>query len=116
MGIVNASLYTKLVPVDPGNREDLLKALSILSEFDNDFNGLNGIEYNWEETKDGGFDSNLDYLLNEVKDIKLDKQCILTFINRWMGREQYYEEYKICCLTDHYDRVYAISLAAIVGY
>lgn len=118
MSIVNSCLYTKLVSVNnPGNREDLLKALSELGEFDNDFNGKNGYEYNWEETNNGGFDSNLDYLLNVVKDIKLDRQCVLTFINYWMSKERgYYADYNISCLTDHYDRVYAISFVTLVKY
>ena len=67
------TLYTSLVQIEKGNRNDLLKALEDLSNFDLDFNGDNGIDYAWEETIESGFESNLEYVIDNVKDIKIIK-------------------------------------------
>ena len=111
------NLYANLVEVEKGNREDLLRALEFLSDNDCDFNGENGIKYAWEETKENGFESNLEYLLNEVKDIKDDKECVDKFINTWMENDSnYYHSYEINYLIDEDKKIYAISLATMSGW
>ena len=110
------NLYSNLVEVEKGNREDLLQALASLGDFDCDFNGENGIEYAWEETLKNGFESNLEYLLNEVKNIDNDIDCVEKFISMWMDEDNYYYEHDLNCLADNDGNVYAISLAAMVGY
>ena len=111
------NLYANLVEVEKGNREDLLKALESLSDFDCDFIGENGLEYAWEETLKAGFESNLEYLLNKVKDIESDIECVEEFINTWMGNDSdYYHEYELNYLVDDSGKIFAISLSVMAGY
>lgn len=110
------SLYTSLVEVKKGNRKDLLKALESLSEFDLDFNGANGIEYAWEETLEAGFDSNLDYVLEQVQNIEDDVECVVKFVSMWMDGDSYYHEHELNYLADDDGNVYVISLSAMAGY
>lgn len=109
------NLYSSLVGVEKGNREDLLKALKNLGEFDCDFNGENGTEYTWEEALEQGFESNLEYVLNEIKNIENDVDCVEKFISMWMGGDDYYSQYELNYLADD-GKIYAISLSATTGY
>lgn len=80
-----------------------------LSEHDDDFNG-NNVEdsidednpngCNWDETVEAGFESNCDYLINEVlKDIKDDEvleldnvyKLIDEFLDSWTYHDSYYD-------------------------
>ena len=111
------NLYTNLIEVKKNNREDLLLALANIGDNDADFNGENGIEYAWEETIANGFESNLEYLLDKVKDIKDDIECINTFIDTWMEKDRnYYHDYQVDYLTDKDGNVIVISFAVMVGY
>lgn len=111
------SLYANLAKVEKGNRQSLLDALAIVSDFDADFIGDNGKEYNWAETDEGGFESNLDYLLDKIKDIKDDNEAIQTFICEWMGYDSnYYDEYSYDTITDDDGHVLVVSLAATTNY
>lgn len=108
------NLYTNLVAVEKGNRQSLLNALEIISDFDCDFNGDNGIDYLWDDAE--GFESNLDYLLNEVKDIEEDEEVVKSFIEEWMDRDSnYYTEYSYNTITED-GFVVAISLSAVSNY
>lgn len=110
-------LCTNLVQVNKGDREDLLRALSDISDFDCDFNGDNGIEYAWEETIENGFQSNLEYLLDKVKDIESDIECVNKFINTWMENDSnYYHDYDVSYLADENRKIFAISFSAMTGY
>lgn len=111
------NLYTSLVEVKKNNRVDLLSALASIGDSDCDFNGENGIEYAWEETVKNGFESNLEYLLDKVKDIKSDIECVNEFINTWMKNDSnYYHDYNVDYLTDENGMILAISFSAITGY
>lgn len=110
------SLYTNLVEVEKGNRKDLLKALESLCDFDLDFNGTNGVEYAWKETLETGFDSNLEYTLDVVKDIENDIECVEKFVSMWMGGDNYYYEHEVNYLVDDNGKIYVISLSAMTGY
>ena len=110
------SLYASLVEVEKGNRESLLKALASLSDFDLDFSGANGIDYAWKETLDAGFESNLEYVLNTVKDIKDDAECLEKFVSMWLDGDNYYHEYEFKYLADKNGKVYVVSLSAMTGY
>jgi hypothetical protein len=111
------NLFANLVEVKKGDREDLLSALASLSDFDCDFNGENGIEYAWEETVKKGFESNLEYLLDKVKDIKDDTECINEFFNTWMENDRnYYHDYNVDYLTDENGKIYAIAFSVMAGY
>jgi len=111
------NLYSNLVKVEKGNRQSLLDALATMSDFDCDFIGENGADYNWDETNEGGFESNLDYLLNEIKDIKDDNEAVQVFIEEWMDRDSnYYDEYSFDTITDDDGNVLAISFATATDH
>ena len=112
--MLNVHLYAGMDEVEVDNRESLLDALRSLSDFDCDFNGENGLDYLWEDAK--GYDSNMDYLINEVKDIKDDEECVNTFFEEWLDHDKYYDEWNVSVITDERKRVKAISLAAIGSY
>ena len=110
------TLYSSLIRVEKGNKESLLKALEQLSDFDLDFNGANGIEYAWNETIEAGFESNMEYLIDKVKDIENDIECVITFVDEWMESDKdYYYDYELQYLADN-DGMYAISLSVVTGY
>ena len=125
------SLFLKLESVKAGNRDSLLSALSSLSDFDCDFIGENGISYLWDEVwKANGFESqedfeskdeetelkyesNLDWLLDEVKKIEDDADCIDTFFRIWMDHDKnYYTEYEVNYIRNKNGKVVAVSFAA----
>lgn len=108
------NLYTGLENVKVGNRESLLDALRSLSYFDYDFNGENGNDYLWEEAN--GFESNMDYLINKVRKIKDDEDCVNSFFEEWMDNDSYYEKWNVSVLKDTKKRVKVISFSAIGGY
>ena len=108
-----ANLDLVLVKVEANNRESLLNALRTLAENDCDFNGDNGIDYNWDITNEKGFDSNLDYVIDCVKDIDDDLECINEFIDCWLAGDGYYLDYEMDYLTDDNENIIAISLATI---
>lgn len=124
------SLFVKLESVKAGNRNSLLSALTSLSDFDCDFNGENGIGYLWDEVwKVNGFDSqedfeskneevelkyesNLDWLLDEVKEIEDDADCVETFFRNWMEHDKnYYDEYETNYIRNKNGKVVAVSFA-----
>lgn len=139
------NLHSNLVEVKKGNREDLLSALASMGDCDCDFNGENGVEYLWDEVwKANGFEnmkdyeeqneydsdededyeeiklkyeSNLEYLLDKVKDIKSDIECINEFFNIWMEKDKnYYHDYNVDYLTDENEKIYAIAFSVMAGY
>ena len=108
-----SNLYSSLVAVK-GDRKELLAALANLSSFDCDFNGENGVEYAWEETKEKGFESNLEYLLDKVKGIYDDIECVIEFFRFWMEKDKkYYKDYIVRCLTDENAKISVIAFSAI---
>lgn len=108
-----ANLSSTLVKVEGNNREDLLNALRCLSEIDCDFSGENGEEYNWDITNEKGFESNVDYVIDRVKDIDNDLKCIKKFLSEWLDNDCYYDDYEMNYLTDDNGNIIAISLATI---
>lgn len=79
--------------VQGNTREDLLYALKELCSIDADFSGENGIEYNWKETIEEGYESNADYCLDKVKDLETDEEVISEFIKLWIENDHYYTDY-----------------------
>ncbi len=106
-------LNSFLEAIKVGSRQDLLDTLANVSSFDNDFNGENGEEYLWEEANGLGYDSNLDYILSKVQDIKDDTEVIETFFNEWMERDSFYDGYEVNVLTNKKKQVYAFSFVVI---
>lgn len=110
------TLNSGLEKVNAGNRADLLNVLRNFGDYDCDFNGENGSGYNWTETEEDGFESNVDYLIDMVKDIADDEECVNTFFDTWMEHDRnYYADYSVNCLTDSKNRVIAISFATMSG-
>ena len=126
------SLFAKLENVKAGNRNSLLSALTSLSDFDCDFNGENGIDYLWDEVWEANgfesqedfeskdekaelkYESNLDWLLDEVKEIEDDADCIETFFETWMEHDRnYYDEYEANYIRNKNGKVVAVSFAAV---
>lgn len=110
------SLYTSLVEIEKGSRKSLLESLEDLCSFDLDFNGDNGTDYAWEETLEAGFESNLDYVIDTVKNIEDDVECVVKFVSMWMDGDSYYHEHELNYLADDDGNVYVISLSAMAGY
>ena len=108
------SLSCGLQAVNAGDRENLLSVLRGFGACDCDFNGENGEGYNWPETTQGGFESNLDYLINMVSEIEDDAECVDTFFDEWMSRDKnFYEDYVVDYLKDSDDRITAICFATL---
>lgn len=124
-------LFVKLESVKAGNRNSLLSALTSLSDFDCDFNGENGIDYLWDEVWEANgfenqedfesqdeetelkYESNLDWLLDEVKEIEDDADCVETFFRTWMEHDKnYYDEYETNYIRNKNGKVVAVSFAA----
>ena len=139
------SLYTSLEKVVAGNRKSLLAALESLSGFDCDFNGENGLEYLWDEVwKANGFESledyekkqeydsdededyeeielkyesNVKWLLNEVKDIEDEGECVKTFFETWMEHDKnYYDEHEVNYIRNTKGKIIAVSFAVNGSY
>lgn len=105
-------LISKLEEVKDDNRESLISALKNISEFDNDFTSKNGKDFLWKEAKK--YNSNMEYLINEVKNIEDDKECIETFFNRWMEHDgDYYIKYQLSLILNEKKQVKVISFCAI---
>ena len=105
-------LLSKLEEVKEGDRKNLINVLRNISEFDNDFTCKNGKDFLWEEAKE--YNSNMEYLINKVKDIKDDEKCIRTFFNCWMEHDgDYYAKYQLSLILNEKKQVKVISFCAI---
>ena len=99
--------YVNFTPDREDSEMELLDALDSLARLvDNDFSGENGDEYNWEDTIDGGFENNADYVYNYIKvDIEQGyynkysvnsvryAQIVEDYLEEWMGHDSYYVNY-----------------------
>jgi len=76
------------------NKAELLTALcDIATRSDDDFTGVNGNNYLWDSAEQGGFETNMDYVLSLIKD-DMDINTILkTFFKNWVGSDIYYDSY-----------------------
>lgn len=138
---IEYSLNTKLLKVTRGknHRKNLLDTLADIGDLDFDFSGENGLDYLWEDVwNDNGFEnqedyetqqeesekiielkyeSNLEWLLDRVKDIEDDRDCVEEFISTWMDNDSnYYHKYEVNYLTDKNNHIYAISFSTMCGY
>lgn len=107
------SINMKLVKVNGKTREDLLAALSELGEMDCDFNGENGVEYLWENVDENRYESNMEYLLDSLKEEALDKDVIEQFVSNWVGSDSYYKEYILDVIYDDNGKAECIALATM---
>ena len=133
----NMELRSHLVKVELDNRENLLEALISISDCDCDFNGENGLEYlrdevweangykdyddfadkhpDVEEEVELKYESNMEYLVDEVRGIEDDEECIEAYIEGWMGSDGYYGEYEWNCLKNDDGKIIALSVVYMCG-
>ena len=133
----NMELRSHLAKVEPGNRESLLDALICISDCDCDFNGENGLEYlrdgvweangyedyddfankhpDIEEEVELRYESNMDYLIDKVRSIENDEDCIRAYIEGWIENDGYYGEYDLNWLTNDDGKIIALSIAYMCG-
>lgn len=130
-------LRSHLAEVEPDNRESLLAALCNISSCDCDFNGENGLEYlrdevweangykNYDDFADKHpdveedvilkYESNMDYLLDKVRDVENDEDCIHEFVDGWMGNDGYYDEYEVDWLKNDDGKIIVLTIAYTCG-
>jgi len=106
-------MQLKLVKVNGKTRNDLLAALATLGEMDADFCGDNGEEYLWDEAEEEEFESNMEYLLNNIKGIQSDKELIENFIERWIAFDSYYKDHALEVIYDKNGKAEYIALALV---
>lgn len=99
--------------VKKNTRQGLLDALKELANIDADFNGENGEEYLWDNARESGYESNADYLINDIKDIKDDEELINEYIDRWIGGDSYYLQSDLSIMKDDDEKIVAIALAVM---
>lgn len=92
----------------PGDRKSLIKTLKKIAETDWDFTGENGKEYLWEVAK--GYKSNLDYVVDKVKDELNDEDVIDDFFYQWLDDSDYYRFYNYDVLRNKNDDIEVIAL------
>lgn len=107
------SINMKLVKVNGKTREDLLVALASLGEMDADFCGDNGIEYLWEGVDKNKYESNMEYLLDTLKEKETDKELVEEYVANWIGYDNYYKEHILNVVYDENGKAECIALATM---
>ena len=72
-------------------REELNDILRETAEEDGDFNGGNGPDYLYDEAKEAGFSSNLEYAIAKHSHIENDVDYVDAFVDTWVTHDNYYE-------------------------
>lgn len=108
-----SELNMKLVKIPGKTREDLLAALSELGTMDSDFCGENGPDYMWPDVDRDKYNSNLEYVLDQVKDIETDEELIKTFVSMFLDTDTYYFDYSLEVLYDENGIAECIALATM---
>ena len=87
--------YHEIVLIDNINDQDkVLDTLRTLGT-DEDFSGNNGEEYVWEIALENGFDSNQDYVIDELKSSNVvGSDLVKEFFRRWLDSDGYYREWE----------------------
>lgn len=101
-----------LTKVNWKNSEDVKEALISLCESDCDMNGENGDGYLWDEAK--GYNSNAEYLAsrvgNEFQTVEDVMNAFKNFMNEWMNRDGYYDDYEMDFISDGDELIVAMVL------
>lgn len=87
---------------------------------DLDFIGDNGEEYLWKVSKEAGYTSNLDYVVEYLLGNKtyesglegLKKYCA-DFLNNWLGQDAFYERYDF--EINEVEGKYVVSITWVLG-
>lgn len=110
---MNNNINMKLVKVNGKTRENLLVALASLGELDADFNGENGIEYLWDGVDSTKYESNMEYLLDVLKDKETDKELIEEYVTNWIGNDYYCKNHILDIIYDDNGKAECIALATL---
>ena len=86
-------LFLKTVIADSTNKEDVIYALCQLAEDDYDFSGENGKEYLWEVAENNGYETNLEYVADNIKSTYFT-QVISEFLSMWLDNDDFYDTYE----------------------
>ena len=101
-----------LTKINWKNSEDVKEALISLCESDCDMNGENGDDYLWDEAK--GYDSNAEYLAsrvgNKFQTVKDVINAFKNFMNEWMNRDGYYDDYEMNFISDGDNLIVGMTL------
>lgn len=108
---MSCTIFHEIQAVKPKDKEDLIRALKELCAFDNDFNGNNGVEYLCPEAEAGGYESNMDYYIETLKN-ESDYDFAEDFICMWMIASRYYK-YDVKYIKNEDGYITAISLMCV---
>lgn len=105
-----------LVKVDGNTKEDLLNALkSSIVEIDLDLSGENGIEYTRADALDNGFETTIEYIADNVKNIEDNEELVKAFYDECFQHDTYYSHYEYATLTNDSGVIYAIAISTTVA-
>lgn len=111
---LDVELQTNLVSVIPNNRESLIEGLRSIAEFDDDFNGLDGIKSELLDKFDVGLNSDIENVLHFLKDDKNDEDFIANFFGMWMASAgDYYKCWEFKTLKNPEGYITAISFSCV---
>lgn len=111
-------MVLKTIKISDKTRDAFYNALRELATIDDDFNGKNGDEYLWDEAKESGYQSNLDFLINEIikkETNKTDEELVQLFIGQWIDSDDYYKSRSFHVYCDKDGIAEFIALAIITG-
>ena len=106
---VNPSIDMRMLAVDLTNKENIISVLSNLYT-DEDFTGNNGEGFTKEIAIQNGFESTQDYVIDKLE--KSDKngfELIESFLDEWLGSDNYYSSYDYTTTTINGITVIAIA-------
>lgn len=109
------SLFT--APVEGSTKQEkidsIVNAMCSFSDTDCDFNGENGEDYLWDDTKAAGYKCNLDYTADICRKESTPKKALFKFAELWLGRDTYYDNYKVEYTTKNNDFDDEINITSI---
>ena len=94
----------------PGDKESLKVALAEISETDADFIGDNGDDYLWDDARAAGFETNFDYVFDQIVEENNPVIIDLKFLEK-QGEKQFRQAGEILKLLRHQYGAEAILLS-----
>jgi len=107
----NSCVNLQLKKVNGKTTQDLLDTLTEIMQVDADHSGENGPGYIWEEAKNKGFETNIDFLVDLVKDEPSHKEIIDSFMTELIERDFYYTNSDYEVIYDEEGRAECIAFA-----
>lgn len=107
------SLFT--APIEGSIKQEkvdsVVDAMCSFADTDCDFNGETG--YIWDEAKAEDYESNLDYTADICRKESTPKKALFKFADMWLGRDTYYDNYKVEYTTKNNDFDDEINITSI---